>query len=283
MGDTDEVKRLQEFALRIRMGIVEEIQARGFGHLGGSLSIADALAVLYGEEMRVQPDNPQWEDRDMLVCSKGHAGPAVYAALALKGFFPYDWLVSLNQPGTRLPSHCDAQKTPGVDMTTGSLGQGASLAAGLALGKLLKKSPGRVFLILGDGELNEGQVWETFQFASAKALSNLVVLIDKNNKQLDGYTRDVLDTGSILDKMRAFGFESEEIHGNSVEELRRALSRTRDRKGMPSAIVLHTVKGKGIREAEETMANHSMNVSYEKCQEWLLLLQHELEMLRREV
>lgn len=283
MGNMDEVKRLKEFALRIRIGIVEEIQARGFGHLGGSLSIADALAVLYGEEMRVQPDNPRWEERDMLVCSKGHAGPAVYAALALKGFFPYDWLVSLNQPGTRLPSHCDAQKTPGVDITTGSLGQGASLAAGLALGKLLKRSPGRVFLILGDGELNEGQVWETFQFASAKALSNLVVLIDKNNKQLDGYTRDVLDTGNLLDKMRAFGFESEEINGNSVEELRWALSRTRDRRDLPSAIILHTVKGKGLRETEETMANHSMNVSYEKCQEWLLLLQHELELSGREV
>ena len=158
---TQELKlELQRFALQIRIGILEQLKARGFGHIGGSLSVADALAVLYGSVMRVDAENSTREARDKLVCSKGHAGPAVYAALALKGFFPYDELKTLNQPGTRLPSHCDRNKTPGVDMTTGSLGQGTSLAVGMALGDKLKGLDSRTFLIVGDGEANEGQVWE---------------------------------------------------------------------------------------------------------------------------
>ena len=156
----DAVKQneLKKFALQIRIGVAEQIKARGFGHIGGSLSVADALAVLYGDVMRYDPENPKWEERDKLVCSKGHAGPAVSAALALKGFFPYEELKSLNQPGTNLPSHCDRQKTVGVDMTTGSLGQGTSLAAGIALGDRIKGRNSKTYLIVGDGECNEGQV-----------------------------------------------------------------------------------------------------------------------------
>ena len=155
----EETKNLQRFALKIRIGILEALKARGFGHVGGSLSIADALAVLYGSVMRYDPKNPAWEQRDKLICSKGHAGPAVYAALALRGFFPYEQLVTLNQPHTNLPSHCDRNKTPGVDMTTGSLGQGTSLAVGMAMGDMLKGLDSRTFLIVGDGEANEGLVW----------------------------------------------------------------------------------------------------------------------------
>lgn len=274
----DKLKQeLQKFALKIRMGAVEEFRARGFGHIGGSLSIADALAVLYGAEMKINKDDPAWPERDKLVCSKGHAGPAVYAALALKGYFPYEELKTLNQPGTNLPSHCDRNKTRGVDMTTGSLGQGTSLAVGMALGDRLKGRDNRVFLIVGDGEINEGQAWEAFQFAAAKKVSNLVVLIDNNKKQLDGYTRDVLDTGDLKAKMTAFGFEAKRIDGNCVEEIYEALEATRAGGEKPFAVILDTIKGKGVREVEETMGNHSMNVSPEQCDRWLSGLQEELD------
>ena len=155
----EQVKKLQEFALEIRIGTVECIKSRGFGHVGGSLSVADLLAVLYGEVMNVDPSDPKKADRDKLVCSKGHAGPAVYATLALKGYFPYEKLFTLNQPGTDLPSHCDRKKTPGIDMTTGSLGQGTSTAVGLALGDRLQGRDCRTFLVVGDGEAEEGQAW----------------------------------------------------------------------------------------------------------------------------
>ena len=170
-------KELQKLALEIRIGIVEEIQARGFGHIGGSLSLADALAVLYGAVMRYDSQNPKWPDRDKLVCSKGHAGPGVYATLAVKGFFPYEDLKTLNQPGTYLPSHCDKNKTPGVDMTTGSLGQGSSAAVGIALGDRLKGRDSRTYLLVGDGESDEGQVWEAAMFTAAKKITKPFVLI----------------------------------------------------------------------------------------------------------
>ncbi|MBR6221640.1 MAG: transketolase, partial [Clostridia bacterium] len=151
---------LKHFALEIRIALLEELKARGFGHIGGSLSVCDLLAVLYGKVMNYRVDDPQWPDRDKLVCSKGHAGPAVYATLALKGFFPVEELKTLNRPGTNLPSHCDRNKTPGVDCTCGSLGQGTSQAVGIALGDRLKGRPSRTFLVVGDGEIDEGQCWE---------------------------------------------------------------------------------------------------------------------------
>jgi len=267
-------KELMEFACRIRIGIVEEIKARGFGHIGGSLSIADLLAVLYGEIMNYDPKNPKMEDRDKLVCSKGHAGPAVYAALALKGFFPYENLKTLNQPGTNLPSHCDRKKTPGIDMTTGSLGQGTSLAVGIALGDKLKGRNCRTFLIVGDGETNEGQVWEAAMFTAAKKVNNLVWIIDNNKKQLDGYTCDVLNIFNLEEKFRAFGFDAITVDGNDVEQVYEALSRKAIDK--PIAIVLNTVKGKGIKEIEEAAGNHSMAPKPEDCDRWLDILHKEL-------
>ena len=260
-------KELQHFALQIRIGIIEELKARGFGHIGGSLSIADALAVLYGKVMRVDPKNPTWPERDKLVCSKGHAGPAVYAALALKGFFPYEDLVTLNQPGTYLPSHCDRNKTPGVDMTTGSLGQGASLAVGMAYGDMLKGLGSRTFLIVGDGETNEGQVWEAAMFTAAKKVTNLTWLIDNNKKQLDGYTKDILKPFDFEEKFRAFGFEAISIDGNNLVQLENVL--TRKPVDKPIAVILNTVKGKGIEEVENTMGNHSMTPSAEAFDRWL--------------
>ncbi len=267
-------KELQKLALEIRIGIVEEIQARGFGHIGGSLSLADALAVLYGAVMRYDSQNPQWPDRDKLVCSKGHAGPAVYATLAVKGFFPYEDLKTLNQPGTHLPSHCDKNKTPGVDMTTGSLGQGTSAAVGIALGDRLKGRDSRTYLLVGDGESNEGQVWEAAMFTAAKKITNLIWLVDDNKKQLDGYTKDVLPIFDLEAKFAAFGFDARRVDGNDIAQVYDALTAPMGDK--PRAIILDTVKGKGIREVEETMGNHSMTVASDVCDKWLAGLRAEL-------
>lgn len=263
----EEKRTLEQFAWDIRIGTIEAIKSRGFGHVGGSLSIADALAVLYGAVMRVDPSQPQLPSRDKLVCSKGHAGPAVYAALALKGYFPYEQLKTLNQPGTTLPSHCDRNKTPGIDMTTGSLGQGTSLAVGMAMGDRLKGRDCRTYLIVGDGELNEGQVWEAAMFTAAKNVTNLVWLIDWNQKQLDGPTDEVLKAFDLEEKFRAFGFDACTIDGNDITQLYRAL--TKKPVDKPLAIVLHTLKGKGVTEVEQAASNHSMAVSQEAFDAWL--------------
>ena len=273
------IQDLKRFALQIRLGTVEAIQARGFGHIGGSLSIADALAVLYGAVMRVDPRNPKWPERDKLVCSKGHAGPAVYATLGLKGFFPYEDIKTLNQPGTNFPSHCDRNKTPGVDMTTGSLGQGASLAVGLALGDRLKGRDSRTYLIVGDGELNEGQPWEAFMFAAANKLDNLTVLIDWNKKQLDGYVSDICEPFSFKEKMEAFGFHTQQVNGNDIEAVLNAVKACDGVQGKPHAIVLDTVKGAGIKEVEETMSNHSMSPEPEVFERWAAGLKAELQQM----
>ena len=267
-------KELQKLALEIRIGIVEEIQARGFGHIGGSLSLADALAVLYGAVMRYDSQNPKWPDRDKLVCSKGHAGPGVYATLAVKGFFPYEDLKTLNQPGTYLPSHCDKNKTPGVDMTTGSLGQGTSAAVGIALGDRLKGRDSRTYLLVGDGESDEGQVWEAAMFTAAKKITNLIWLVDDNKKQLDGYTQDVLPIFDLEAKFAAFGFDARRVDGNDIAQVYDALTAPIGDK--PRAIILDTVKGKGIREVEETMGNHSMTVAADVCDKWLAGLRGDL-------
>ena len=276
---TTEKKVLHAFAVRIRRALVEAIHSIGSGHVGGALSIADVLAVLYGREMNVRPEDPQWPDRDYLVVSKGHAGPAVYGTLALKGYFPYEELKTLNQGGTRLPSHCDRNKTPGIDVTTGSLGQGASQAAGLALGNRLKGRKNRVFLIVGDGELDEGQCWESFSFAAAKKLGNLVVLIDWNKKQLDGLCNDILPMGDFVKKMEAFGFDTVKVDGGDVEAIAAALERTRQGGDKPYAIVLDTVKGHGVAEAENTEMNHSMPINDERYARWMAELQADLAAL----
>ncbi len=276
MRDQKEVKALKTFAVRIRLATLEAIHAIGSGHVGGALSIADVLAVLYGREMNVRAEDPRWPDRDKLVCSKGHAGPGVYGTLALKGYFPYEELKTLNRNGTRLPSHCDRTKTPGIDVTTGSLGQGTSQAVGLALGDRLKGRKDRVFLIVGDGEMDEGQCWEAFAFAAARKLGNLVVLIDWNKKQLDGLCDDVLPMGSFAQKMTAFGFDTVQVDGNDVEAVAAALERTRQGGDKPYAIVLDTVKGAGVADVANTVMNHSIPVNDEKFEKWTGELKAEL-------
>ena len=245
--DQTEVKALKAFAIRIRLATLDAIHSIGSGHLGGALSIADVMAVLYGREMNIRVEDPAWPDRDKLVCSKGHAGPGVYGTLAVKGYFPYEELKTLNKNGTRLPSHCDRNKTPGIDVTTGSLGQGTSQACGLALGDRLKGRKNRVFLIVGDGEMDEGQCWEAFSFAAAHKLSNLVVLIDWNKKQLDGLCNDILPMGDFVKKMEAFGFDAVQVKGDDVEAIAVALERTRQGRKMDHGAQSRARRAGGLR------------------------------------
>ena len=279
--NNQEKKDLRIFAAQIRIALLEAMKARGFGHIGGSLSICDLLAVLYGKVMKYDPKNPKWADRDKLVSSKGHAGPAIYATLALKGFFPMEELKTLNRPGTNLPSHCDKNKTIGIDCTTGSLGQGTSQAVGMALGDRLKGRDCRTFLIVGDGEIDEGQCWEAAMFTAAKKVTNLVWIIDDNKKQLDGLTADILPTFDLRAKMEAFGFEAIRVPGNDVEALYDALTKApTDR---PIAIVMDNVKGSGVKAVEETAANHSMTVPAETWDSYIAQVKADLEAIEKEV
>ena len=272
---------LRLFAAQIRIALLEEMKARGFGHIGGSLSICDLLAVLYGKVMRYDPKDPKWEDRDKLVSSKGHAGPAIYATLALKGFFPMEELKTLNRPGTNLPSHCDKNKTIGIDCTTGSLGQGTSQAVGMALGDKLKGRDSRTFLIVGDGEINEGQCWEAAMFTAAKKVTNLTWIVDDNKKQLDGLTADILPTFDLRAKFEAFGFEAIRVKGNDVEELYDALTKQPGDK--PIAIIMDNIKGSGVKAVEDTAANHSMTVDADTWDSYIAAVKADLEAIEKEV
>lgn len=279
MGESAKEKQvyeLERFALEIRRQTIKELHSLGSGHVGGCMSIVELLAVLYGGILRVEPRKPDWEERDRLVVSKGHAGPAVYAALALRGFFPLEKLDTLNRPGTHLPSHMDAQKTPGVDMTTGSLGQGVSAGAGIALASRIAGKDIHVYTIAGDGECQEGQVWEAVLFAAAQKLDNLTLLVDRNHYQLDGSTKEVLPLGSLEDKLRAFGWNVFSVQdGHDVEQIYRILSETRGRQdGVPTAVVLDTVKGKGYPAAGRG-PNHHMIMTDQDFEEAMRELDEE--------
>lgn len=256
---------LAEFSKQIRRETLRCIHSQGSGHVGGSLSIADVLAVLYSNHMRVDPANRHKEGRDRLVLSKGHAGPALYATLALKGFFPMEWLDTLNVLGTRLPSHANINLTPGVDMTAGSLGQGLSCACGLALGEKIKKSDAYVYVICGDGELQEGQNWEAAMFAANKKLDNLIVFVDNNKMQIDGLTKDVMNVEDIEEKFKAFGFAATRVDGHDCAALDKAICLAKADAGVPHCIVMETVKGKGVSIYETMGAGvHSTTVNDEQ-------------------
>ncbi len=259
----DEKKKLQIFSKQIQMKTIETIAGIGIGHVGGALSIADLLAVLYGKQMKIDPKHPAWEERDWLVVSKGHAGPAVYSALALKGYFPMDQLNTLNRCGTRLPSHCDRNLTTGIDITTGSLGQGASSAAGVALGLKMSGKDNRVYLVLGDGEIEEGQVWEMAMFAAAKKLGNLIAFVDNNKLQIDGEVDELCALGDIGLKFEAFGWNSRTVDGHDVESIDAVVEEAKKQTDKPTMIVLHTVKGKGWSEIEGKVGSHSRTISEE--------------------
>lgn len=242
---------LEKKAKRIRYLTVDEIGKLGVGHIGGCLSVADVLAVLYYKHMNVDPANPKMEGRDRLVLSKGHAGPALYAVLADKGYFPLSWLDTLNKPGTNLPSHADMLRTPGVDMTAGSLGQGISCAVGIAKGSKIKKDNANVYFIVGDGESQEGEVWEAAMSAAQFKLNNLIGFTDYNNMQIDGTLDQVVGLAPLADKWKAFGWNVIEVkNGNDVEEIDSAVNEAKKCVNKPSMILLHTIKGKGVSFVE---------------------------------
>lgn len=275
-----DTKRIKELAAQIRLETLKVIHSRGFGHVGGSMDLAELMAVLYGEVMRYDPKNPRWEDRDWLVLSKGHAGPVAYATFGLMGFYSLEEAYTLNQPHTRFPSHTDRKLTQGVDLTTGSLGQGASSAAGAALGNRLDGRKNRVFCVIGDGEADEGQVWEAFHFAYAHKLDNLVYIIDNNGYQLDGKTADILDHGSLAKKAAGFGLYTQEIDGHDVEAIYNALQNAFAAEGVPSCIVLDTIKGKGATFAEPKR-EHSSQPSEEQWQEAIAAAEAALKEVRK--
>ena len=254
--EQEKLTRLSETARRIREGILTGVYHAGSGHPGGSLSIADVLAYLYFEEMRVDPKNPKWEDRDRFVLSKGHAAPALYAALAARGFFPEEELASLRKIDSRLQGHPDMKGIPGVDMSTGSLGLGISTACGMALMGKYHKKDYRVYAIIGDGESEEGQVWEAAMFAAHYHLDNLALLVDWNGLQIDGAVADVMDPTPHDEKFRAFGWNVVTCDAHDFEQIKRAYAAARAMKGKPTAIIAKSVKGKGVSYMENQCGWH---------------------------
>ena len=253
----------------IRCDILRCIGHLGVGHIGGCLSIVEMLAVLYFEEMNIDPDRPDMPGRDRFICSKGHAGPAVYSTLAERGYFPLEELMTLNLGGTHLPSHCDMNLTRGIDMTTGSLGQGFSCAVGAALGAKLENDGARVFTLIGDGESQEGQIWEAAMFAAAKKLDNLIAFTDYNRMQIDGTTMEVNDLDPLAEKWSAFGWNVIDVEdGNDVEQVEKAVEHAklgRD-SGKPTMIILNTVKGCGVQWIVDLGAgNHNSNINEEQA------------------
>ncbi len=247
---------LQKTANEIRKGIVTAVHSAKAGHPGGSLSAADIFTYLYFEEMNIDPANPQMENRDRFVLSKGHVAPGLYSTLANRGFFPTEELTTLRKLGSRLQGHPCMQETPGVDMSSGSLGQGFSAAVGMALSARLTKKDYRVYALCGDGELQEGQIWEAAMFAGFRKLDNLVVIVDNNGLQIDGKIEEVCSPYPIADKFKAFNFHTVEIDGHNFDEIRAAFDNARNTKGMPTAIIAKTVKGKGVSFMENQASWH---------------------------
>lgn len=251
-----EKKRLTAQACRVRMGVIEATHKAKSGHPGGSLSAADLFTYLYFREMNIDPCNPAWSERDRFVLSKGHTAPGLYAALALRGFFSKEDLAGLRQIGSHLQGHPNMNTTPGVDMSTGSLGQGISAAVGMALAAKYQKNPCRIYALLGDGEIQEGQPWEAFMFAHHYGLDNLCIIIDNNNLQIDGKISDVMNPNPIQDKLRAFGFAVVEIDGHDFEQMETAFAQAKETKEIPTAILMHTTKGKGVSFMEDNAGWH---------------------------
>lgn len=251
-----EEKKLLEKAIQVRKGIIEAVHSAKAGHPGGALSAADILTYLYFEEMNISPDNPKNLDRDRFVLSKGHSAPGLYSALANRGYFPVQDLKTLRHLGSYLQGHPDMKHIPGVDMSSGSLGQGLSCAAGMALAGKMQKKDYRVYVLCGDGELQEGQIWEAAMFAGFRQLDNLCVIVDNNNLQIDGSVDEVCSPYPIKEKFEAFQFNTVEINGNCLSEIKMAFDKARNVKGKPTAIIAKTVKGKGISFMENKVGWH---------------------------
>lgn len=248
--------KLRKIAVDVRKDIIMMIAQAGSGHPGGSLSAADILTVLYFHEMKVDSDNPQWDDRDRFTLSKGHAAPALYSILARKGFFPEEELLKLRKIGSMLQGHPDMRGIPGVDMSTGSLGQGFSAACGMAISAKIDKKDYRVYTLLGDGELQEGIVWEAAMFATHYKLDNLTAIIDHNGLQIDGANKEVVSVDPIADKFKAFGWNVIEADGHSIEDIIVSMDRAKQTKDCPTVIVAKTIKGKGVSFMEDEVNWH---------------------------
>ncbi len=259
--DTTQKQFLTAKARQLRDDVIETIGRFGSGHIGGAMSVMDALTVIYYSKANVDPKNPQKADRDRVIMSKGHAGPAMYAVLADLGYFPKEWLCTLNQNGTNLPSHCDMNKTPGIDMTAGSLGQGLSCAVGMAVAAKMDKNPATIYCFIGDGESQEGQIWEASMFAGSNHLDNLIVLLDYNKMQLDGPVSEINELAPVEDKWESFGFYVQSIDGHDLDTISNAIDNAKAQHEKANMIVLNTIKGKGASFAEVVANCHSMSIS----------------------
>ncbi len=258
---------LEEKAMEIRQLTIESIGKVGIGHIGGSLSICDLLALLYFDVMNVDPKNPNDDDRDRFILSKGHAGPAVYSTLALKGYFDKSLLDTLNQSNTTLPSHCDKNLTVGIDMTTGSLGQGFSCAVGVAVGARMMKKDFWTYVCIGDGESQEGQIWEAAMLAGFQKLDKLIAFTDYNKLQIDGNIEQINGLYPLHDKWKSFGWHVQVVDGHDIKALKDAITLAQNISGRPSMIIMDTIKGKGARFAENKVSSHNMPVTEEMWKE----------------
>ncbi len=277
---SSEKKQLQMEACKVRMGVIESTHGAKAGHPGGSLSAADVFTYLYFKEMNIDPKNPKWEERDRFVLSKGHTAPGLYAALANRGFFPVEDLPTLRHIDSYLQGHPNMNTVPGVDMSTGSLGQGVSVAVGMALGAKYQGKTYRVYTLLGDGEIQEGQVWEACMAASHYKLDNLCVIVDNNGLQIDGDIAKVMNPYPIVDKLEAFGFHVEAVDGHDFEALEAAFRKAKEVKGAPTAIVMSTTKGKGVSFMENNAGWHGKapnDQEYAKAMDELKALMAEVE------
>ena len=260
------IKDLEDKAKQIRIGIIEEVYNAKSGHPGGSLSIADVFTVLYFNEMNIKPENPKWEDRDRLVLSKGHCSPVLYSCLANRGYFSIEDLKTFRKIDSYLQGHPDINKVPGVDMTSGSLGQGLSVANGMAIAGKMAGKDYRVYCILGDGEIEEGQIWEAAMASSKYKLDNLCVVVDNNNLQIDGTIEEVMSSYPIDEKFKSFGFQVINIYGHDIDEILKAFEVAKNVKEKPTCIIAKTIKGKGISYMENQVGWHGKAPNEEQYQ-----------------
>lgn len=260
------LRELEEKARTIRRDSLIMTTGAGSGHPGGSLSCADLLSVLYFHHLRYDPANPRWEDRDRFILSKGHACPALYSALSLAGFFPREWLRTLRKLGSPLQGHPDSLSTPGVEASTGSLGQGLSIGCGMALAGRLDRRGYRVYVLMGDGEMDEGQVWEAAMFAAHQRLDNLVAIVDRNRLQLDGFTEEIVGLEPLAEKWRAFGWNVREVDGHDLGQVAEALDEAEGVRGKPTVLLARTVKGKGVSFMENQVKYHGTPLTGEELE-----------------
>lgn len=256
MEEVMDIKSLEKTAAEIRCGIIKAIHNAGSGHPGGSLSAADIVTALYFDEMNVDPRDPKMKGRDKFILSKGHAGPVQYSALAVKGYYPMEDFMTLRKLGSKFQGHPDMHKVPGIEMSTGSLGQGISAAGGMALANKLDNDPGRIYVLLGDGEIQEGIVWEALMSAAHYKLDNMVAILDHNGLQIDGKNEDVMTVAPVVEKFQAFGWNVIQIDGHDFEQILDAFKQARACKGKPTMIVAETVKGKGVSFMENNAGWH---------------------------